>query len=220
MSLTFSMQANLVTARSPVTAVCDLPERCSNGEQLKGHLTEKKYYRIDLRGNALCDEDLHALFTLSYIEALNLTDTEITGSCLTKILNIPGLKYLNLAGNDSLDLKLTVKALTADYPYSQLKVLNLSGIRFDVYQLIDIINHAFKIANKNLDRLILGELKHLENNQLSFLYNVIQTLPNMHSQCVIIESSAIKQVEENHLLLIQDVAIHSNRPSRMRHYCR
>lgn len=199
MSLTFLSKAQYLMRMTPVTAICDLPERCNSGTQLKQRLSEKKYQRIDLRENALNDDDLSSLYDLTYLETLNLSNNDIKGTCLSKILKIPGLKHLNLAGNDLLDLNLATNALLKENPYSQLKTLNISSIQFDVFQLLAIINSAFRSARKNLDLLILGELKHLTNAQLELIYNTIQTLPSIHHQCVIIESSAIKQIEDYHL---------------------
>lgn len=195
MSLSFTTEARKLMS---INTVCRLPERCDSGEKLKEALTEKSYQCIDLRENPLNDSDLDCLQHLFYLQILNLSDTDIIGSCLPMILQIPGLQSLDIAGCSELDLNLTLAALLDTSKNSELTTLNLCSIPFALLQLTGLINHAFELAQSGcFKKLILGELAHLDNRQWETLHTTIQQLEAQHQLRDIIESSSLKQVAEH-----------------------
>ncbi len=177
-----------------INTVCKLSKKCASKETLESLLTQSVYYRIDIRNNPLTDNDLDCLQSLSHLEMLNLSNTNIVGSCLPIILQIPSLQQLNIANNVALAPNLVVSAFLADPAPSQLEILNISGISFDLMQLIGMIDRAFKLAKDRFKKLILGELAQLDMRELKMLQTTIQKLEAEYQIVDIIESSTLKQV--------------------------
>lgn len=195
MTLSFTEEARMFMN---MNTVCRLPERCDSSEKLKKALTETSYQCIDLRENPLHDSDLDCLLHLTYLQILNLSDTDITGSCLPMILRIPGLQSLNIAGCSELDRNVTFTALLETPKESELNTLNICGVQFDLLQLTGLINHAFEqAAHGSFKTLILGTLEHLDDREWETLYTTIQQLETEYQLFNIIESSALKQVAEH-----------------------
>lgn len=177
-----------------VNAVCKLSKKCTSKETLESRLTQSVYYRIDIRNNPLTDNDLDCLQSLSHLEILNLSNTNIVGNCLPIILQIPSLQQLNIANNAALDPHLAVSVFLADPAPSQLEILNISGIAFDLMQLIGMIDRAFVLAKDRFKKLILGELTQLDIRELQMLQTTIQKLEAEYQIVDIIESSTLKQL--------------------------
>lgn len=174
---------------------CNLSERCHNRQQLENAITDKEYNSIILNDNSLDDYDIEFLCSLTYLRKLEIANTDITGSCLSHLFFITGIKEINLACNDSLNLALTKDTIIRDLPKSQLETLNLSGNQFDVDSLIQIIDAAFKSSRRCLNTLILGELRHLYDEELELLHAVIQMLPEVYRNCVVVESCALAEID-------------------------
>lgn len=172
--------------------ICILSDRCHNRETLTSYVTEKKYQSIVLNSNGLTDNDLLFLCGLTYLEKLSIADTDISGACLSALLSISGLKELNLASNESLDLELTVQNLSIHLPNSQLEVLDLSEIPFNYFALRSLIDVAFQSGQQKFKKLILGDLTHLNNDEIALLYQSIQDFSAFYQYQINVESSSLE----------------------------
>ncbi|MCS5711522.1 hypothetical protein [Candidatus Berkiella aquae] len=171
---------------------CFLAEHCNTSQELQQQVTKNEYRCIVLNSNSLSDMDLQYLCYLNYLENLSIADVEIKGSCLAVLLNIPGLKSLDISHNSSLEHHLMLQNLIEHMPRNSLERLDASDNFFDYLTLHQLIILAFYCAKNGFKQLTLGKLDYLSKEEIRLLSVLINKL-SVNSPDIKIESTTLNE---------------------------